>query len=406
MARQILHIDLDAFFVAVEQALDPTLKGKPVVVGGQPRGRGVVACASYEARAYGLRSGMPLTTAYRLCPQAVFLPGRFSHYQQASEKFMAILADFTPGIEPCGIDEAYLDITGFEPLYGPPLQTAMAIKQRIRSELSITASVGIASCKVVAKVASDLCKPDGILEVKPGEERSFLAPLAVAKLPCVGPKTEQALRRLGVTTIGQLAALPDYFVRIAFGAAGEVILSYARGIDTRKLELPGPPKSISRATTFAEDTLDRSLLKATLAYLSERVGAELRKQRRRAKCVILKLRYADFSAITRHFTLTQACNSDEAIFGASWELLTNALRRSRQRVRLIGVGMAKLVGPERQMNMLDSSGERLECLNQAVDMIRHKHEFAVIQRGRTLCLGKVFSADNRGYVLKTPSLSR
>ena len=406
MARVIMHVDLDAFFVSVEQALNPMLKGRPVVVGGQPNSRGVVASASYEARAYGLRAGMALAAAYRLCPQAIFLPGRFAHYQQASEKFMAILADFTPDIEPCGIDEAYLDITGFEPWYGPPLQAALAIKRRIRDELNITASVGIASCKVVAKVASDLCKPDGVLEVRPGEERAFLAPLAVAKLPCVGPKTERALQRLGVTTTGQLAALPAYFVKMVFGIAGEAILSYARGIDTRKLELSGLPKSISRATTFAEDTYDRSLLKATLAYLSERVGTELRKQRRRARCVILRLRYADFSTVTRYFTLRQACNSDEAIFGASFELLTKALNRSRQRVRLIGVGVAKLVGLERQLNMLDSSGERRECLNQALDRIRHKYEFIAIQRGRTLCLNRVFSTDKGGYVLKTPSLSR
>ncbi len=405
MTRQILHVDLDAFFVAVEQALAPTLRGKPVVVGGGPNSR-VVASASCEARAYGLRSGMALTTAYRLCPQAVFLPGGFTYYQQASERFMAILAGFTPDIEPCSIDEAYLDITGFEPCYGPPLQAALAIKRRIRDELNITASVGIASCKVVAKVASDLGKPDGVLEVRPGEERAFLAPLAVAKLPCVGPKRERALRRLGVTTIGQLAALPDYSVKIVFGIAGEVLLGYARGIDRRGLELPGPAKSISRATTFAEDTCDRSLLKATLAYLSERVGAELRKQRRRARCVILKLRYADFSIITHHSTLRQGCNSDEAVFSASWELLKKALQHSRQRVRLIGVGVAKLGGPERQMNMFDFSGERLECLNRALDLIRHKYEFIAIRRGRTLYLGRVFSIDNAGYVLKTPSLSR
>jgi len=200
----IMHIDLDAFFVSVEQVLNPELKGKPVVVGGRFGGRGVVAAASYEARAYGLHSGMPLKTASRLYPQAIFVEGSFPKYRDASQKFMVILADFSPFLEPMGLDEAYLNVTGFESVHGSIRRMAMAIKQRVKDELGLCASVGVASGKVVAKVASDLSKPDGLLEVARGEERSFLAPLPIAKLPGIGKKTERVLRGLGINTIGRI----------------------------------------------------------------------------------------------------------------------------------------------------------------------------------------------------------
>ena len=196
-----MHIDLDAFFVSVEQAENPELKGKPVVVGGRPDQRGVVASASYEARAFGLRAGMPLTTASRLCPQAIFIQGSFPKYQGASQRFMAILADFSPYLEPVSLDEAYLDVTGFESLYGSIHQMAVAIKKRIRDELGLFASIGIASCKVVAKVASELSKPDGLIEVAMGQECSFLSPLPITRLPGIGKKTERILNGLGINTI-------------------------------------------------------------------------------------------------------------------------------------------------------------------------------------------------------------
>ncbi len=202
MARRIMHIDLDAFFVSVEQTLNPELRGKPVVVGGRPDRRGVVASASYEARAFGLHAGMPLITARRLCPQAIFIEGSFTKYREASQRFMAILADFSPYLEPMGLDEAYLDVTGFESIHGSIRQMAVATKQRIKEELGLSASIGIASSKVVAKIAAELSKPDGLLEVAAGEERSFLAPLPVAKLPGIGKKAERILNGLGINTIG------------------------------------------------------------------------------------------------------------------------------------------------------------------------------------------------------------
>jgi len=406
MARSILHIDLDAFFVSVEQAENPELQGKPVVVGGRPDRRGVVASASYEARAFGLHAGMPLTTAYRLCPQATFIEGSFPKYRRASQRFMAILADFSPYLEAVSLDEAYLDATGFESIYGSIGQMAVNIKQRIRDELGLCASVGIASGKVIAKVASELSKPDGLLEVAPGKERSFLAPLPITKLPGIGKKGERILNSLGIYTIGQLATLPPDMLKHHFGAAGEVMHRYANGIDDREVEPPTAAKSISRETTFGTDTKDFSLLKATLSYLSERVGSELRQRGKQAKCVTLKLRYADFTTITRRHTLTQASNTDQTIFNTGLQLLERALSQQKQPIRLIGIGVSSLVEPGKQLDMLDSSAQRLEQLDRAIDRIRKKYGFTAIQTGRTLLLKDIFPSSEGGYTLQTPSLSR
>ncbi|MBL7124749.1 MAG: DNA polymerase IV [Dehalococcoidales bacterium] len=406
MARRIIHIDLDAFFVSVEQVKNPELKGKPVVVGGRPEGRGVVASASYEARAFGLHAGMPLTTASRLCPQAIFIQGSFPKYRDASQRFMTILADFSPYPEPLGLDEAYLDATGFESIYGSVHQMAAKIKQRIKDELGLDASVGVASCKVVAKVASELSKPDGLLEVAAGEERSFLAPLPIAKLPGIGRKTERRLNGLGVNTIGELSIMPLSALKSHFGASGEVLHRFANGIDDREVEPPATAKSISRETTFSKDTGDHSLLKATLRYLGERVGADLRQRGKRARCITLKLRYADFTTITRRHTLSQTCDSDQTIFNTGQGLLKKALTRERQPVRLIGIGVSSLVESGRQLALLDSSAQRQEQLDRAIDRIRKKYGFTAIQTGRTLLLKEIFPESGEGYKLHTPSLSR
>lgn len=405
MVRCILHADLDAFFVSVERVLNPSLRGKPVVVGGEPNGRGVVACASYEARAFGLHAGMPLTTAYRLCPDAIFLTGHFSHYRDASEKFMRILSDYSPQMESLGIDEAYLDLTGTEGLFGTPHQVARRIKERIKAELSITASIGIGSSKLVAKVASDLSKPDGLVEVAPGEERAFLAPLPVAVLPGVGRQTERVLKGMGVTTIGELAALLLPLLTDTFGVVGEALHRHARGIDRSPVEPPAPAQSISRSTTFPEDTADRPFLRAMLRYLTERVCAELRQEGKRARCVTLTLRYADFETITRSLTLREVTDADQVIFEAGLNLLEKALSHMRERLRLIGVGVSGFVG-EWQLNMLDSSSLRLERLNRVIDCLRNRYGFTSIQVGRTLLLRHFFPSEERGYLLKTPCLSR
>ncbi len=402
----IMHVDLDAFFVSVEQVLNPELRGKPVVVGGRPGGRGVVAAASYEARAFGLHSAMPLKTASRLCPQAIFIEGSFPKYREASQKFMAILADFSPFLEPLGLDEAYLDVTGFESIYGSIQQMAVAMRQRINDELGLHASVGIASGKVVAKVASDLAKPDGLLEVARGEERVFLAPLPVVRLPGIGTKAERRLRDLGIKTIGELAVTPLSVLKSWFGSSGDGLHRSANGIDDRKVLPPGEAKSISRETTFDKDTRDRSLLKATLRYLGERVGADLRGKGKQARCIVLKLRYADFTTISRSHTLPQTTDSDQAIFQTGVNLLNRALFIEKQPVRLIGIGVSNLVEPAGQLNMLDSSAQRQAQLNKTIDRIRHKYGFTAIQTGRTLLLKDIFPETEKGYTLHTPSLSR
>ena len=397
--KTIMHIDLDAFFVSVEQVLNPQLQGKPVVVGGRPERRGVVAAASYEARAFGLHSGMPLVTASRLCPQAIFIEGSFPKYRDASQRFMAILANFSPFLEPVSLDEAYLDVTGFESIHGSIHQMALTIKQRIKDKLGLRASVGIATCKVVAKVASELSKPDGLLQVARGKERSFLAPLPIDKLPGVGKKTERILRGLGVTTIVELSIMPLSTLKSHLGASGEVLHRFANGIDDRKVAPPGAAKSISRETTFDKDTRNRQFLEATLRYLAERVGADLRQRDKQARCITLKLRYADFTTITRSHTLPQTTDTDQMIFDTGVKLLHRALLEEKQPVRLIGIGVSNLAEPGRQLAMLDPSAHRLGQLNKTIDRIRRKYGFTAIQTGRTLLLKDVFPSNGGDYTL-------
>ena len=381
MARCIFHIDLDAFFVSVEQVLNPELKGKPVIVGGDPERRGVVASASYEARPFGIHSGMPSAKARRLCPQAIFIRSHFSLYKDASAKFMNILGDFSPQIEPLGFEEAYLDVTGCEEPYGSHRQLALAIKERINKELKLTGSVGIATCKVVAKIASDLCKPDGLLEIAPGEEQAFLNPLPVAKLPGVGKKTEQTLKEMGITTIGELASLPLGTIKRQFGATGAVLHSYARGIDEREVEAPGEAKSISQQLTFARDTLDRNFLEANLHNLCQEVCQDLRSQNKRAKCVAIRLRYADFKTITRQVILREASDVTQVIFATAQQLLTKALAQQEKPVRLIGIRISSLVSEGKQLPMFDSGTEKPEHLDKAIDKIRRKYGPTSIKTG-------------------------
>ncbi|MDZ4230510.1 MAG: DNA polymerase IV, partial [Dehalococcoidales bacterium] len=320
--------------------------------------------------------------------------------------FMAILADFSPFLEPMGLDEAYLDVTGFESLHGSIHRMAVSIKQRVRDELGLCASIGIAGSKVVAKVASELSKPDGLIEVAHGEEPSFLASLPVSRLPGVGKKAEQVLKGLGIKTIGELAAAPPSVLKSHFGSSGLFLQQRAKGIDNSKVELPGAARSISRETTFAEDTGDRSLLQATLRYLGEKVGADLREKGKQARCVVLKLRYADFTTITRSHTLPRPIDSDQAIFDTGARLLGREISPGKQAVRLIGIGVSGLVEAGGQLAMLDSSAQRIKQLNKTIDRIRKKYGFTAIQTGRTLLLKDLFPESDKGYTLHTPSLSR
>ena len=384
MARCIFHIDLDAFFASVEQALNPELKGKPVIVGGDPERRGVVASASYEARTVGIHAAMPSAKARRLCPQAIFIRPHFSLYKDASAKFMEILGDFSPHIEPLGLDEAYLDVTGCEELYGSPQKLALAIKERINKELDLTASVGIATCKVVAKIASDLSKPDGLLEIAPGEEQAFLNPLPIAKLPGVGKKTEQVLKETGITTIGELASLPLDTIKRQLGATGAVLHSYARGIDDREVKAPGEAKSISQELTFSHDTLDHNFLEANLHSLCQEVCQDLRSQNKRAKCVAIKLRYSDFKTITRQVTSKEASNITRVVFATAQQLLSKALAQQEKPVRLIGIRISSLVDEGKQLTLFDSEMKKPEHLDKAIDKIRSKYGSTAIKTGNSI----------------------
>jgi DNA polymerase-4 len=383
VARQILHVDLDAFFVAVEQARDPSLRGKAVVVGGDPGGRGVVATASYEARAFGVHSAMPLRTAQRLAPHAIFLRGDFKEYQRISQAFHAILANYTPLVESGGLDEAYLDITGCEGLIGTPLQAAATIRARIREELSIAASVGIATSRLVAKVASDAAKPDGVKLVPEGTEADFLAPMPLRALPMLGPSMERKLAQMGLTTLGQLAALQSATLQGLFGRQGGFVWQRARGIDPSRVGGEPHSRSISREGTFAADVIDVEHLRAVLRAFSESVGSQLRKSGRRAKTVSLKLRYEDFTTLSRSTTPQRPVSSNEAIFEAADLLLTRIRDVERRPVRLIGVGTSGLVDAAVQLSLEPTAESRGESLSAAFDKVRGKYGMRSLQTGRT-----------------------
>ncbi len=383
MARTILHVDLDAFFVSAEQARDPSLAGKAVIVGGDPDGRGVVSTASYEARVFGVHSGMPLRTARRLAPDAIFLRGDFALYSRLSRDFHRILADFTPLMESGGLDEAYLDITGCEAIAGTGPEAAARIRTRVRDELALPASVGIATSKLVAKVASDKAKPDGVLVVRAGSEAGFLAPLPLRDLPMLGPATERRLSELGVSAIGQVASLPDETLRALFGEHGIELRRRCLGIDSSPVTAHGEAKSISREGTFAEDVSDRQRLRSVLRGFAESVGADLRRHGRRARTVSLRLRYGDFRTLSRSVTPGRPLSSDDEIFAAGASLLDQALARDRSSIRLIGIGVSNLVADAVQLSLETSPEQRSESLSAAFDKVRTKYGRRILQTGRT-----------------------
>ncbi len=403
MTRVIFHIDLDAFFVSVERVLDPSLNGKPVVVGGDPRGRGVVSCASYEARPYGLHAGMSLGEAKRLCPHAIFIAGRFEHYERASAHFMKILGDYAPYIESGGLDEAYADMTGTELLHGEPFVVAELIRRRVQQEIGNTASVGISTSKVVSKVASDYCKPDGLVEIAPGEEKKFLAPLHVRKLWGVGEKVGAVLEgEMNIHTVGQLAEAPPANIRRRFGASGDLLRLWANGIDDSPVLQRERQKSHSRETTFAKDIEDVQILRATMRYLLERVAATMRSEGQRGRRVVLKLRYANFDTIVRHKTLPGCTNADADLFAAGEALLKKALQDRGGPVRLIGIGVSELMEVTSQLALFEEAAPRNERLAKALDQVRDKHGFNVIQTGLARELKGVYAEEKDDYVLTTP----
>lgn len=380
--RSIIHVDLDAFFASVEELLDPSIAGLPIIVGGDPSKRGVVASASYAARAYGVRSAMPMGQALRLCPHAIVRHGHREAYASYSERVMAILAEYTPLLEQVSIDEAFLDVTGCEQLFGPPEEIAQRIQQRILHELGLPSSLGVASNKLVAKVASTLAKPRGLIVVPPGQEAAFLAPLPIEYLWGIGKVTAERLHNLSVETIGQLAALPDQQMKVLFGSAAVEMQRRALGIDDNPVGIEARRKSVSQEHTFARDVTDIHKLKRHLLEMSEELAAQLRKDGTCARTVVLKMRYPDFKTITRRATLAQPTDLTEVIYVQAIALLQKEWRQGT-RIRLIGLGATGLI-QARQLGLFEASSQRLLKLSQTVDQIRSKYGKQAICRASLL----------------------
>ena len=404
--RCIVHIDIDAFFAAVEELLNPSLKGKPVIVGGLPHERGVASTASYEARKYGVHSGMSLRKAYQLCPHGIFIRGNYQIYSAFSENFFRILSCYTPDVENASLDEAYLDLTRCRPLYSSFSKTAGEIKHRVERELGLTVSVGIGPNKLLAKLATSKAKPGGLFEVVPGEEENFLRNLGIEALPGVGPKSQVILRMLGVHKVGELWGLPRASLRSLFGLNGEDVYLQARGIDSRPLLAPSVPKSISRETTFLKDLWDRRLLLAHLAYLCDRLTLALRKQRLFAHIIEVKVRYSDFKTEARRHLLITPLQEMGRIFEIARDLFLPLFSGSRLSLRLVGVKASDLARV-RPLSLFEPYAERQERLGYAVDRVREKYGFGSLLTIREKMLGGLYDFEKeRGFVLKTASLTK
>ena len=378
----ILHVDLDAFFAAVEQRDRPELRGRPVIVGGGgPTDRGVVTAASYEARAFGVRSAMPLRTAGALCPQGIFVSSDLRKYAVVSRQVMAVLRRFSPLVEPISIDEAFLDVAGTEGLFGESPEVAAAIKRAIVEEVQLTASVGVATTKLVAKVASDLRKPDGLVVVPPGQEADFLAPLPIWRLWGVGPQTRRALDDYGVRTIGDLAALePEVLVR-RFGRHGADLAERARGIDRSPVGDGMEAKSVSHEHTFTVDTRDPEELERTLLALSEGVAGRLRAAGLKAATISVKVRDSHFETVTRQRTLDEPTDLTETVWRTALELARPQLRGKT--IRLLGVGAANF-GARQQLALFEAGDSRQRRAVEATDLIRRRFGPRAITRARLL----------------------
>ena len=378
--RTILHVDLDAFFAAVEQRDRPELRGKPVIVGGGgPNQRGVVSTANYEARKFGVHSAMPLRTAGRLCPHGVFLPVDGAKYMAVSRQVMAILRRFTPQVEPISIDEAFLDVTGSRALFGDGEEIARRIKSAVHDETELTISVGVATTKLVAKIASDLRKPDGLVVVPPGDEAAFLAPLPITRLWGVGAKSAVALQEYGVRTIGDLAALPEDLLVRRFGKHGASLVDRARGKDADTVSTRDPAKSIGHEHTFDVDTSDREQIERTILAMSEGVAERLRDSGVKASTVTVKIRDSSFRTITRQRTLPEPTDLTEPIFRVALELARPEVRGLR--IRLLGVTASGL-GERDQLSLFAADDPRRRKVTEATDAVRHRFGERAITRAR------------------------
>jgi DNA polymerase IV len=375
--RTIFHVDMDAFFVSVEELFDPSLKGKPVVVGGQRSERGVVSAASYAARKFGVHSAMPLRTAAKLCPQAIFVDGHPERYRECSEKVYGVLSAFSPQLEMASIDEAYLDMTGTRRLHGPPLEAADKLHRRMKDETLLNCSIGIGSSRLIAKVSSGQAKPNGVLWILPGEEVKFLAPLDVREIPGVGKVMEKHLHELGIMKVRDLARLAESELEERFGKWGLALAGKARGEDAggwfdSEVGAHEDAKSISHEHTYNEDTADASQLESTLMRLSEMVGRRLREANLYARTLQLKLRYKDFTTITRAHSRTDPTQLDGEIFEEIRALFRGNWKKGMQ-VRLLGVHASSFEAQPEQMDLLGSgSQKRWHDALVAIDKLRDR----------------------------------
>jgi DNA polymerase IV len=376
-ARTIFHVDMDAFFVSVEELFDPSLKGKAVVVGGQRDERGVVSAASYEARKFGVHSALPLRTAAKLCPHAIFVNGHPERYRECSENVYNVLTAFSPQVEMASIDEAYLDMTGTARLHGPPLKAAHKLHLRMKEETRLNCSIGIGSSRLIAKVSSAQAKPNGVLWIVPGQEPKFLAPLDVREIPGVGKVMEGHLHKLGIRKVGDLAKLEEYELEQRFGKWGLALAGKARGEDAggwfdSEVGADTEAKSISHEHTYNEDTADLAQLEGTLMRLSEMVGRRLREAKLHARTLQLKLRYKDFTTITRAHTLAAPTQLDGEIFEQVRTLFSKNWKTGAQ-VRLLGVQASSFEGQAEQLDLLEGGQQkRWKDVLAAADRLRDR----------------------------------
>lgn len=352
----IVHLDLDAFFAAVEALENPDLADKPVLIGGRPEARGVVATASYAARAFGVHSAMPMARALTLCPQAVVLPIRHHLYREYSRRVMAICHETSPLVEQVSIDEAYIDLTDQVTTWEQAISVAEQLQRRIKAEIGLSASLGVATNKLVAKVASDRDKPGGLTVVLPGEEAAFLAPLSVRALWGVGPVTAEKLAEMGVTTVGDLAQLPQQELQDRFGRHGASMARMAQGIDERNVVTEHEPKSFSQELTFSQDITDFNALRQQLWQLSQGVGRRLKRKGLAAETVAVKLRYSDFTTLSRQMRLSMPTDDEQEIYRAALVLLRRAWQRGRA-VRLLGVTGRGLSPPVGQLSLWEDRSQ-------------------------------------------------
>ncbi len=381
--RVIFHVDLDAFYVEVERQNDPSLCGKPVVIGGIGP-RGVVATASYEARKFGVRSAMATTVARRLCPHAIFMRGNHGSYSDFSKKFMNILREYSPNVVPVSVDEAYLDMSGTERIYGQPIEAADMIRTAVREQIGLPASIGIGPSKLVAKVSTEHAKPDGVFQVRQQEAEAFFAPQTVRNLPGIGPKAGEALAKIQITTLGQLVAAPMGSLRRVLGPNhADYIRRRAQGIDNAPLKERVAAKSISSETTFEIDVSSRSELEKVLKKLSERVGTRLRRSGLQARGASIKLRYGDFTTITRQRTFVAPGNGDQLIYDTANTLLVTAMRQRGDAIRLVGVAVNGLGELVTQLSLLDQNPLADSDTSKTLDAIRERYGNESITRGLT-----------------------